>query len=117
MSNSNVANEADLATPFDVAVSPTGPEAGGVYVANEGTDTVSVINPATNTVTATIAVGTSPEGVAISPAGPEAGDVYVVNEGTDTVSVINPATNTVTATIAVGAIACYCRGTLILTEG
>jgi DNA-binding beta-propeller fold protein YncE len=28
-----------------VAVSPTGPEAGDIYVANPGSDTVSVISP------------------------------------------------------------------------
>ena len=65
-------------------------------------NSVSVINPATNTVTATIPVGTEPHGVAVSPTGPYAGDIYVTNYGGGTVSVINPATNTVTATIPVG---------------
>ena len=55
-----------------------------------------MINPTTNTVTATIPVGSDPQGVAVSP---ETGDVYVTNFGDGTVSVINPATNTVTATI------------------
>jgi len=53
---------------------------------------VSVINPATNTVVATITVGSNPWGVAVNPAALEAGDVYVANEGSGTVSVINPAT-------------------------
>jgi YVTN family beta-propeller protein len=85
-----------------VAVSPTGPEAGDIYVANLGSGTVSVINPATNTVVATLPVGSEPNLLAVSPAGPEAGDVYVPNAGSGTASVINPATNTVTATINVG---------------
>jgi YVTN family beta-propeller protein len=64
---------------------------------------VSVINPATYTVTATINVGTAPDGVAVIPTGPEAGDVFVANSNglPGTVSVINPATNTVIATITV----------------
>jgi YVTN family beta-propeller protein len=74
------------------------PAAGTVYVTNYG-GTVSVIDAATNTVTATIAVGTDPQGVAVDPA---AGTVYVANSGAGTVSVINAATRTVTATIAVG---------------
>ena len=62
---------------------------------------MSVINPATNAVTATIGVGNDPYGVAVSPTGPEAGDVFVANLNDDTVSVINPATDTV-STIPVG---------------
>jgi YVTN family beta-propeller protein len=96
-----------------VAVSPTGPEAGDVYtisLAETATTggTVSVYNPATHGVVATIAVGTNPSGVAVSPTGPEAGYIYVPNQGVagastpGTVSVINPATNMVVATITVG---------------
>ena len=62
-------------------------------------NTVSVINTATNTVSATITVGSDPNGVSVSPDGSK---VYVANEGANTVSVINTATNTVTATITVG---------------
>jgi DNA-binding beta-propeller fold protein YncE len=50
---------------------------------------VSVINPATNTVTNTIPVGNLPADVAVSPTGPEVGDVYVTNGGDNTVSVIS----------------------------
>ena len=75
--------------PGGVAVAPSGPDAGDVYVIN-GSDTVSVINPSTNTVVDTITVGTEPEGVAVAPAGPDAGDIYVTNYGSNTVSVIQP---------------------------
>ena len=61
--------------------------------------TVSVIDTATNTVTATVDVGTAPFGVAVNPDGTK---VYVANYGSDTVSVIDTATNTVTATVPVG---------------
>jgi YVTN family beta-propeller protein len=77
-------------------VSPDGTTA---YVTNLGTNNVSVINTATNMVTATIAAGTEPIGVAVSPDGTTA---YVTNLGTNNVSVINTATNMVTATIPVG---------------
>jgi len=51
-----------------------------------------------NTVVATIPVGTTPQWCGVSP---DSGTVYVVNEG-GTVSVINAATNTVTFTISIG---------------
>ena len=51
-----------------------------------------------NTVVATIPVGTTPQWCGVSP---DSGTVYVVNEG-GTVSVINAATNTVTSTITIG---------------
>jgi YVTN family beta-propeller protein len=58
-----------------------------------------VIATATNTVEATVTVGTFPEGVAVTPDGKHA---YVTNEGDGTVSVIDTATNTVAATVVVG---------------
>src|SRR3972149_5843437 len=68
------------------------------YITNNGSSSVSVINVATNTVSATITVGNEPWGVAVSPDGSK---VYVANYSGNTVSVINTATNTVTATIAI----------------
>ena len=53
---------------------------------------MSVISTATNTVIATIPVGSSPVGVAVTPDGSK---VYVANDGDNTVSVISTATNTV----------------------
>ncbi|MGD0406565.1 MAG: YncE family protein, partial [Candidatus Bathyarchaeia archaeon] len=59
---------------------------------------------ATNTVTATVPVGSEPIGVAVTPDGAYA---YVTNYGggyygSGSVSVISTATNTVTATVTVG---------------
>ena len=51
-----------------------------------GSNTVSVIDPATNTVVATIPVGDSPYGVAINPTN---GLVYVTNVHSNTVSVVS----------------------------
>ncbi|MBI3873844.1 MAG: hypothetical protein HY307_02360 [Arcobacter sp.] len=51
-------------TPQGVAVNPAGTL---IYVANSGSNSVSVINAATNTVTSIISVGLTPSGVAFSP--------------------------------------------------
>jgi YVTN family beta-propeller protein len=58
-----------------------------------------VISGETNTVTATIPVGSFPEGAA---ADPKTNTVYVTNDLDNTVSVISGETNTVTATIPMG---------------
>lgn len=71
------------------------------YVTNLRGNSVSVVDTASGTVTATIPVGRFPEGVAESP---DASRVYVVNDGDNNVSVIDTATNTVTATVPVGAV-------------
>ncbi|MFD5428331.1 beta-propeller fold lactonase family protein, partial [Streptomyces sp. NPDC127084] len=82
--------------PQVVAVSPDGTRA---YVTNLSSNSVSVIDTATNTVSATIAAVGTPFGVAVSPDGTR---IYVTNVGANTVSVIDTATNTVIATVAVG---------------
>ncbi|MCX9026096.1 MAG: PGF-pre-PGF domain-containing protein [Candidatus Methanoperedens sp.] len=69
------------------------------YITNGGSSNVSVIDTATNTVVASVPVGSLPGGVAVNPAGTL---VYVANRGSGTVSVIDTATNTVTATVNLG---------------
>jgi YVTN family beta-propeller protein len=64
-----------------------------------GAKSVSVINTTTNTVVATIGVGSEPVGVIISPDGAHA---YVTNAGSNSVSVIDTSTNAVSATVPVG---------------
>jgi YVTN family beta-propeller protein len=71
-----------------------------VYITNQVAGTVSVIDTATNTVTATIPVGSLPQprqafGVAVTPAGNK---VYVTFLDSNIVRVIDTATNTVTTT-------------------
>ncbi|MDE3023320.1 MAG: YncE family protein [Pseudomonadota bacterium] len=83
-------------SPLGIAYAPS---SNSIYVTNINSNNVSVINPATNTVTATITVGTNPYGIAYAPS---SNSIYVANNGSNNVSVINPATNTVTATITVG---------------
>ncbi|MCW2882902.1 MAG: beta-propeller repeat-containing protein [Sphaerisporangium sp.] len=94
-----VAIAAGLATPVAVsAPAAADPQVREfAYVANRGSDTVSVINTATNTVTATIAVGSVPDGVAIAPNGRRA---YVANFSSKNVSVIDTVTNTLVTNIA-----------------
>jgi len=95
--NGNFVNTGNALGPVGVAYDPSN---GYIYVTNDDSDTVSVINGATNKVIATIPVGIWPEGIAYDPSN---GYIYVANEGSNTVSVINGATNKVIATIPVGA--------------
>jgi YVTN family beta-propeller protein len=90
------------------SVSQVGPYA---YITNGCSDTVSVIDTATNTVTATVDVGSEPYGIAVNPAGTK---VYVTNGYGDSVSVIDTATNTVTARVLVGSSP---RGVAVNPEG
>jgi YVTN family beta-propeller protein len=67
------------------------------YVSNGESSTVSVIDTATNTVVATIPVGTGPAGLAVTSNGTR---VYVATG--DTVSVIDTMTNAVIAVVPLG---------------
>jgi YVTN family beta-propeller protein len=78
-----------------IAVMPDGKF---VYVSNQGSNSVTVINTANNTIVKKILVGTSPSGLAITPDGVR---VYVSNQGSDSVSVIDTVTNKVVATVPV----------------
>ncbi len=82
--------------PYEMTISADGTKA---YVPNGGSNTVSVVDTATHTITATINVGATPFGLALSPDGSK---MYVSNANDDTLSVINTTTNAVTATIASG---------------
>lgn len=73
--------------------------ADAVYFTGNTSQTVSVIDPTTNTIIATISVGVQPQGIGILPNQQFA---YVPNNGANSVSVINLSTNTVVATIVTG---------------
>ncbi len=83
------------------ARAPHGAAAAGpfAYITNGTSNNVSVIDTSSNTVVATIPVGTFPVGVAVNPAGTR---VYVANFSSNNVSVIDTSTNTVVATVTVG---------------
>lgn len=68
--------------PVAMALTPDGTK---LLVCNYGSATVSVINPATNTVTETVNVGNGPSAVVITPDGTKA---YVCNKTDNTVTCI-----------------------------
>jgi YVTN family beta-propeller protein len=65
-----------------------------IYVTNEDSNNVSVINRQSGDVVATIMVGKRPRGIAVS-LGKEHPRVYVANSGSNSISVIDPTTNKV----------------------
>src|SRR5258708_3993965 len=69
-----------------------------VYVANGGSNSVSVIDTVHNTVVATIPVSSGPSDVAVTPDGDRA---YVTIAPSNSVSVIDTVANTVIATIPI----------------
>lgn len=85
------------------AIGPAGtPAAGQLYVANFGTNgtghTVTVVNTATNQVSATVPVGNGPEELAISPDGTR---LWVGNTVANSITVIDTATNSTVKTLPV----------------
>jgi YVTN family beta-propeller protein len=66
------------------------------YIPNSEDNTVSVISLVSNSVIATIPVGTTPQVIAVSLNG---GTVYIGNTASNSISVISTASNTVTSTI------------------
>ncbi|WP_236594763.1 YncE family protein [Saccharothrix sp. 6-C] len=83
-------------TGFDA--SPRWPARIQVFVANSGSDNVTVYDTRLGKVTATVGVGDYPTGVGAHPAGHR---VYVTNESSNTVSVIDTRTLSVVATVPV----------------
>ncbi|MGA8101451.1 MAG: YncE family protein, partial [Candidatus Acidiferrales bacterium] len=82
--------------PVAIAVNPV---TNRVYSANANSNGVSVLNGATDAVTATVGTGTDPVALAVNPA---TNTIYVANQGSASLTVINGATSTVAATVAVG---------------
>ncbi len=70
-----------------------------LYVANSLANTVTIIDVAGKSVTATVKVGTAPYTTLVDPSN---GAVYVSNWGDATISVIDPVSRAVTNTINVG---------------
>jgi YVTN family beta-propeller protein len=83
-------------SPWGAALTPDGTM---LYVANKGSNSVSVINAASGLVTATVPSGQKPWGVAINPSGSK---VYVANSGSGTVTVIKTGAEIANAIINVG---------------
>ena len=90
-----------LLAALALALAPAAARARPAYVVQDETESVAVIDTATNQVTVpSIDLGKTPKEVAITPDGTRA---YVVNHGSDRVSVINTQTNqTIVPAIKVG---------------
>lgn len=69
--------------PFGVAIDPKDHE---VFVANSGSDNVTVLNDSTGAAIANLPVGSSPSGIAYDPVHDA---VFVANNGSNNVSIIN----------------------------
>jgi YVTN family beta-propeller protein len=82
--------------PWNLAINPV---TNFVYVANQGSNTVSVINGTTNSVVSTLNVGIRPTIVRVNSV---TNRIYVTNQNSNDVSVIDGTTNTVIATVNVG---------------
>lgn len=83
--------------PEGIAVNPLSRR---IYVANSGSQSVSVIDAYTHTVVATVRVGNTPRRLVVNPT---TNRVYVANQGSGTVSVIDGETQTLESVITVGA--------------
>jgi YVTN family beta-propeller protein len=102
----------DAATYTGVAIIPVGSEPTDVilnrsgtraYVVNSGSNTISVIDTSSSTVTATISLGNyQPFGIAINQDGSMAYVAASLSNGAGAVMAINTSTNTVTETIPAG---------------
>jgi YVTN family beta-propeller protein len=83
-------------SPFCAVVSP---DSKTVYVSNESSNTVSVIDASTNTVIFTIPVPSGPDSLAITP---DDQNLYVVCDGFGGVAVIDPLSDVVTDVLPAG---------------
>nr|WP_203614209.1 beta-N-acetylglucosaminidase domain-containing protein [Streptomyces sp. SID13726] len=96
LTSGTTTNIAVGANPGEVVVSADGRTA---YAANQGSDTVSVIDVPTGKVTATVAVGKVPAGLALTPDG---GTLWVANYTDGTVQPIDTGTLTAGTPVQVG---------------
>jgi YVTN family beta-propeller protein len=91
---------APVVAPYGIAVNST---TNKIYVAGMFDDSLNVIDGTTNSVVATLTLGTDPLDIAVNPT---TNMVYVANNGggvaVGTLSVINGATNSIVATLPMG---------------
>jgi YVTN family beta-propeller protein len=96
--NSHSTTGFNLSQPIGAAFDPTN---GELYVTNNYTNSVSVINVGSGSFVTNIDVGYDPAQAAYDPVN---GEVYVSNNGSNTVTAIDTVNNTVLATIQTGAL-------------
>jgi YVTN family beta-propeller protein len=97
--NNNNTSHSGLAVdtyPIGVAVNPV---SRSVYVTNEFSNTISVIDGTTDSIKGTISTGSFPYGIAVNPFNDR---VYAANRGSNTVSVVDGSTDTKLPDVQVG---------------
>ncbi|QEC74784.1 T9SS type B sorting domain-containing protein [Mucilaginibacter ginsenosidivorax] len=77
----------------------TSMDGGKIYVTGSYSNSVYIIDAATNTLQATISLPTDAEGIAVSPDGSR---IYVTNQSAGTVTVIDATNNSIMAALPVG---------------
>jgi YVTN family beta-propeller protein len=101
--NTNNNDGSDRDSGIDVNTFPVGiavnPSTNKVYVVNEYSNTVSVMDTNTDTVKSTISLGNFPYGIDINPLNNR---IYITNRGSNTVSVLDGSVDTKLHDIAVG---------------
>lgn len=101
--NTNINGGSDRESGIDVNTFPIGiavnPSTNKVYVVNEYSNTVSVIDTNTDTVKSTISLGNFPYGIDINPLNNR---IYITNRGSNTVSVLDGSVDTKLHDITVG---------------
>jgi YVTN family beta-propeller protein len=101
--NTNSNGDSDGDSGIDVNTFPIGvavnPSTSKVYVVNEYSNTVSVIDTNTDTVKSTISLGNFPYGIDINPLNNR---IYVTNRGSNTVSVLDGSVDTKLHDVNVG---------------
>ena len=96
LTSNSIVDIGGVSSTFGMAITPNGKLA---YVADEGSNSLSIINLSSNSIIKTLSGFGFPYSVAITPNGKLA---YVVNYESDSVSVINVSSNSVINSIAVG---------------
>jgi YVTN family beta-propeller protein len=79
--------------PVGIAVNPT---TNKIYVTNQDSNYLSVIDGSTNKVINNIKVGSSPFNIALNPVN---NAIYVANSRSNTVSIVDASSNNITATV------------------
>ena len=98
LSKNSIGGVLSLAVAVHVATAVVSAQS-NAYVSNLSGNTVSVVNMASGSIAASVAVPAGPTGLAVSPDG---STVYVASQSANVVSVIGTASNSVIASINVG---------------
>lgn len=88
-----------------------------LYVANYGSDYITILDPLSNITLGTVSVGTNPSQIAFDSINNR---MYVTNRGSNTISIIDSSTDSVTGTMSVGSLPygiIYINGFIYVANG